>query len=140
MPSIGASKSLQQMDHSQEDPKEKILKELGDISGLQLGGVRVLVGTYIRPKQTKGGIILTDKYRDEDLYQGRAGLVVAMAEGAFVDGDSADTKFHGFKPKIGDWVTYGVQNGRSTLVNGCPCRLLEDVHIDGIISHPDMVL
>ena len=140
MPSIGASASMQRMDHSKEDPAETILDKVGDISKLELTGVQVLVGTYIRPKQTKGGILLTDRIRDEDLYQGKTGLVLKVAPGAFVDGDSADTKFHGFKAQPGDWIFYGVQDGLSLNINGHHCRIVEDVHVRGRIPNPDMVL
>lgn len=140
MVSVHASASLQHMDHSEEDPVETILQAVGDISKLELAGVQVLVGTYIRPKATKGGILLTDKLRDEDLYQGKTGLVLKVAPGAFIDGDTADTKFHGFKAKEGDWIFYRVQDGMSLNINGHHCRSLEDVHVRGRIPNPDMVL
>jgi len=140
MAGIGVSKSLHMMDHGGEDPADVIRKAVGDISQLELTGVQVLVGTYIRPKATKGGILLTDKLRDEDLYQGKTGLVLKVAPGAFIDGDNADTKFHGFKAKEGDWIFYGVQDGLSLNINGHHCRIVEDVHVRGRIPHPDMVL
>lgn len=140
MASVGASKSFQHMDHSAEDPAQKILNEIGDISDLELTGVQVLVGTYIRPKKTSGGIILTDKMLDEDLYQGKTGLVLKVGPGAFVDGDNADTKFNGFIVKPGEWIFYGVQDGLSLNINGHHCRIVEDVHVRGRIPHPDMVL
>ena len=140
MAGIGVSSSLHHMDHTKEDPAEAILKKIGDISALELTGVQVLIGTYIRPQKTKGGILLTDRLRDEDLYQGKTGLVLKVAPGAFVDGDNADTKFHGFKVAPGDWIFYGVQDGLSLNVNGHHCRIVEDVHVRGRIPHPDMVL
>lgn len=140
MPSIGVSKSLHSMDHSKADPADVIREAVGDLSQLELTGVQVLVGTYIRPKATKGGIILTDKARDEDLYQGKTGLVLKVAPGAFVDGDNADTKFHEFKAAPGDWIFYGVQDGLSLNINGHHCRIVEDVHVRGRIPNPDMVL
>lgn len=140
MVSVGASVSLQRMDHSEEDPANVILKAVGDITQLELTGVQVLVGTYIRPKKTKGGVWLTDKLRDEDLYQGKTGLVLKVGPGAFVDGDKADTKFNGFKVIPGDWIFYGVQDGLSLNINGHHCRIVEDVHVRGRLPHPDMVL
>lgn len=139
MAHIGASKSLQQMDHSKEDPAEKITKAVGDITQLELTGVQVLVGTYLRPPKTSGGIILTDKLRDEDLYQGKTGLVLKAAPGAFVDG-GPDTKFNGFSVKPGDWIFYRVADGFSLTINGHHCRILEDVHVRGRLPNPDMVL
>ena len=67
----------------EEDPKEAILKKFGDLSGLQLFHADVLVATYLRPNITKGGIVLTDKYADEDKFQGKVGLIIAVGENAF---------------------------------------------------------
>jgi len=139
MVSVGVSKSLHSMDHRKEDPAQTILKAIGDISQLELTGVQVLVGSYIRPEKTAGGLYITDKQRDEDKYQGKTGLVLKVAEGAFVDG-GADTKFNGFKAKVGDWVFYSVQDGWSMSINGQHCRVLQDVHVRGRLPNPDMVL
>lgn len=138
MVSIGIAKSLHRMDHSKEDPADTIKKEVGDVSQLTLTGVQVLIGTYVRPKKTDGGILLTDKYRDEDLYQGKVGLVLKVAPGAFEDGPEA--KFYGFKAKVGDWVYFRGADSWSLSVNGYHCRILEDVHVRGTLPGPDMVL
>lgn len=134
---VGVNKSLHAMDHSGEDPVASIKKAVGDIEGLKLSGVQVLIGTYVRPQKTKGGIILSEKFRDEDFYQGKVGLVLKLAPGAFVDGP--DAKFNGFKVEPGDWVFFRVADGFSLSLNGHHCRILEDVHVRGWLPHPDMV-
>lgn len=138
MTSIGVSASFHEMDHGEKDPAELIREKVGDLSGLDLAGVQVLVGTYIRPGKTKGGIILTDKIKDEDLYQGKVGLVLKVAPGAFVD--AADAKFNGFTVKEGDWVFFRVMDGAALSIQGHHCRMLEDVHVRGKLKNPDMVL
>lgn len=135
---VGVSKSMHAMDHSAEDPRETILKGVGDVSTMSLTGVQVLIGTYVRPKSTKGGILLTDKYRDEDLYQGKVGLVLKVAPGAFVDGP--DAKFYGYKAKVGDWVFYRGADSWSLSIRGQHCRIVEDVHVRGDVPDPDMIL
>lgn len=136
---VGVSSSMHSMRHD-KDPAAEIKKTIGDISELVLTGVQVLVGTYVRPKSTKGGILLTDKFREEDLYQGKVGLVLKVAPGAFIDGELADTKFNGFKASAGDWVFYRGADGFSLSIAGQHCRILEDVHIRGRLPHPDMVM
>lgn len=138
MVSIGIAKPLHQMDHSAEDPADTIRNAIGDISQITLTGVQVLVGTYVRPKKTKGGIHLTDKYRDEDLYQGKVGLVLKVAPGAFEDGP--DAKFYGFKVKEGDWVYFRGSDSWSLSVKGYHCRVLEDVYVRGTLPSPDLVI
>lgn len=132
-----ASKSLSEMQHD-KSPEEVIRETVGDVSEIEVTGVGVLIGTYVRPAKTKSGLYLTEKYRDEDVYQGKVGLVLKVAPGAFEDG--ADVKFHGFKSKPGDWVTYFVGDGRSLLVRGYHCRLVEDVHVRLRIPNPDLVM
>ena len=134
---MAVGKSLHNMKHV-EDAAQLIKEAVGDISQLEITGVQVLVGTYIRPETTKGGIILTPKLRDEDLYQGKCGLVLKIADGAFVDGP--DAKFNGFKVKVGDWVFYRVADGFALSVHGHHCRIVEDVHVRGRVPHPDMIM
>lgn len=138
MSSVGVSKSMHSMDHTAENPADTICNKVGDLSDLMLTGVQVLIGTYVRPKKTQGGIILTDKVIDEDLYQGKVGLVLKVAPGAFEDGP--DAKFYGYKAKVGDWIFYRGADSWSLSVRGQHCRILEDVHVRGSVPEPDLVL
>lgn len=135
---IGATKSFHSMEHD-VDPKQTVLDAVGDIEAVEITGVQILVGTYLRPEKTSGGILLTDTIRDEDIYQGKVGMVLKVAPGAFVDG-GPDAKFNGFIVKPGDWVFYRVADGFSMSINSHHCRLLEDVHIRGRVPHPDIII
>ena len=120
-----------------EDPANEIRKRIGDISKIEVLHNQILVGVYIRPEKTKGGILLTPQTRDEDRYQGKAGLVLKKGPLAFVDDDN--NKFHGQNVDIGDWVCYRVSDGFPLVLNGTLCRLLEEVHVKGKIPSPDVV-
>ena len=120
-----------------EDPANEIRKRIGDISKIEVLHNQILVGVYIRPEKTKGGILLTSQTRDEDRYQGKAGLVLKKGPLAFVDDDN--NKFHGQNVDIGDWVFYRVSDGFPLVLNGTLCRLLEEVHVIGKIPSPDVV-
>jgi len=120
-----------------EDPANEIRKRIGDISKIEVLHNQILVGVYIRPEKTKGGILLTSQTRDEDRYQGKAGLVLKKGPLAFVDDDN--NKFHGQNVDIGDWVFYRVSDGFPLVLNGTLCRLLEEVHVKGKIPSPDVV-
>ena len=119
-----------------EDPANEIRKRIGDISKIEVLHNQILVGGYIRPEKTKG-ILLTSQTRDEDRYQGKAGLVLKKGPLAFVDDDN--NKFHGQNVDIGDWVFYRVSDGFPLVLNGTLCRLLEEVHVKGKIPSPDVV-
>ena len=120
-----------------EEPANEIRKRIGDISKIEVLHNQILVGVYIRPEKTKGGILLTSQTRDEDRYQGKAGLVLKKGPLAFVDDDN--NKFHGQNVDIGDWVFYRVSDGFPLVLNGTLCRLLEEVHVKGKIPSPDVV-
>lgn len=118
-----------------DDPAKDIVEKVGDISGFDLFGPKVLVAIYVRPEKTKGGIYLTDKVRDEDLYQGKVGYVLKIGPGAFSDSDW----FGDVRVDVGDWVGFRASDGAALVVNGVNCRLLEDVRIYGKASNPDLI-
>lgn len=129
------------------DPKQVILDDLGgDEKLIRVLGADVLVCVYERPHKTKSGLILTDKVRQEDRYQGKVGLVLSLGPLAFVDDDKH--QFGDGKPKAGDWVmfrvgdTFGFEIGNTNYGetgNSRLCRLVEDVKIEAILDQPDIV-
>jgi len=127
---------LHNMQHD-NDPKSAVLDKIGEVPKEIVSGAQVLVATYVRPEKTKGGLILTDKYRDEDKFQGKCGVVVAMGPLAFQETDKL--KFGGFKVSVGDWVWYRPMDGAALSCNGVHCRSVDDVDIRGKIPHPDYI-
>jgi co-chaperonin GroES (HSP10) len=124
------------MAHS-ENPAGELRAKIGDISKVDILHNQILVAVYVRPEKTKAGIFLADQTRNEDRYQGKAGLVLKKGPLAFVDDDT--NKFHGQNVEIGDWVFYRVSDGFPLILNGTLCRLLEEVHVKGKIPSPDVV-
>ena len=127
---------------AQTDPKQALLDSVGDLSGFELFGPRVLVATYIQPEETRGGIILPDRTLAEDRFQGKIGLVVAKGPLAFVDDEYA--KFGGKNVEIGDWVSYRASDGMEMFVvdengGGTPCRILQDQNIICKVSDPSAI-
>lgn len=120
-----------------KDPREALLKEVGDLSGVEIFNMQVLVAVYIRPEKTKSGIILSDKTRDEDRFQSKVGLIVKKGPSAFIDDEGK--WFSGLDMKEGDWIVFRPSDGWNVTVNGTLCRMLDDMSIRGRISHPDQV-
>lgn len=128
-----------QMFHA-DDPKkviERRIEEVGGIDKVQLLHNGILAVIYKRPEKTKGGIIITDNTRQEDIWQGTVGLVVAKGPLAFKDDET--TKFHGQNVEIGQWVWFRPQETTRVEVNGLACRVMREYAILGIIPHPDYV-
>lgn len=119
------------------DPKEELLSKIGDLSEFEVFLNDVVVALYVRPEKTKGGIILTDKYRDEDRFQGKVGLVVALGRRAFVD--ETGEFFSGGEVKLHDWVWFRPSDGFALQVNETDCRSLKDTSIRGKIPNPDFI-
>jgi hypothetical protein len=124
------------------DPAKQILKEIGDISKFEVMHNDVLIAVYLRPekKQIEGSdkvIYLPDGTRQEDQYQGKAGVVLSKGPLAFVSDENYDFKGQDVKP--GDWVAIWVSDGRKIIINGVLCRMVEDRHIRLKIPAPDAV-
>lgn len=117
------------------DPAQDLKNKIGDLSGLKLLGPKVLVAIYVRPEKTKGGIIITSKTRDEDIYQGKIGLIIKTGVNP-----GADPEWFGdAKLEVGQWVGFRASDGLSLIVNGVNCRILEDVRVQCVASHPDLI-
>lgn len=114
-----------------------ILKMVGDLSGVTVMFNMVLIGTFIRSERTTGGIIRPDANVTEDVWQGKAGLVLKLGPNAFVD--DADDSFYGQKVEPGEWVVYKVGDAWSLNVNGFPCRLVRDSSIKLKVNDPNVV-
>jgi co-chaperonin GroES (HSP10) len=118
------------------DPKEAILKDIGDINDIEIFNNQVLCAVYVRPEKTKSGLYITSTSRDEDKIQGKVGLILKMGPAAFEDDGQwfANTQFN-----ESDWVVFRPSDGWSITVNGVLCRIIDDVNIRGRIQHPDQV-
>jgi len=123
-----------------EDPREALIKKIGDVSDIELCHNQVLVAVYMAPEQTKGGIILTDTTRDEDRHQGKVGLILKVGPLAFKDDTGKWVWPDGLG--AGDWVYFRTSDGWQMTVNSSRdnlCRQLNDADIRGRIPHPGKV-
>lgn len=91
---------LHDMEHA-VDPADVIRKRVGDRAP-SCPGFRVLVATYHRPQKTSSGIILTDRIREEDSFQSKTFLVLAVGENAYKSDEYRKFETPWCKP--GDWI------------------------------------
>tara|TARA_R110000868_G_scaffold74313_5_gene214852 strand:+ start:4627 stop:5007 length:381 start_codon:yes stop_codon:yes gene_type:complete len=120
----------------EEDPKEKLLEQLGDISDIELFHNQVLLAVYLRPEKTKSGLILTANHLDEDRYQSKVGLLIKRGPLAF---EQDGNWFTGVTFNDLDWLIFRPSDGWSVTVNGVLCRIFDDISIKGRAPHPDSV-
>ena len=123
------------MEHN-GDPAKELLEKVGDISNLSLFGPKILVALYVRPEKTAGKIIIPEKSntRDEDVHQGKVGLVIKKGPTAFTD-----FAYFNESVEVGDWVWFRASNGIAMKFNGVDCRYLEDIRVEGKINQPDAI-
>jgi len=117
--------------------KDDLLSTIGDIKKFEVFNNQVLVATYTRPEKTRGGIFLPEKAKDEDKYQSKVGLILKMGPSAFVD--ESQGWFKGVSINEHDWIIFRPSDGWQMLVNGVPCRMLDDTVVRGRLPDPDMI-
>jgi len=120
-----------------EEFKKHIAKTVGDLSDVDVMFNMVLLAIYIRPEVTKGGIIRPTSNVQEDIWQGKAGLVLKCGPNAFED--DGEYNFHGQKANLGDWCVFKVGDAWSIDIKGVPCRLVRDSNIRMKVKDPTIV-
>lgn len=121
--------------------KVRIRERIGPV----LGQVRVLLNhvlvyIYVRPDRTAGGIINPNVVTEEDVYQGRVGLVLKCGPRCFEDSDKL-TWTDADKFTEDDWVTFrrGDGNGTRVSINGVECISFENERaIKMVVPRPDL--
>lgn len=158
-----------------------IHQALGDISQEHIWGRQVLCAVYVRPNSTEkrdangqpvkdpeGKPVViwhTTSAQEEDVWQGKALLVLAMGPDAF-QGDESYLKAtfpDGKPPKVGDWLFARPNDGIAMSVlgagasrpqgvdhmgraldkfewDGWPCRILQDTSFFGKMSVPHAIV
>ena len=116
------------------DPKEAIIKFIGDLSTFEVMGDRVLVGIFMRPEKTKGGIIRPDANKEEDVWQGKVGLVLKLGPNAFINPDAGSV--YDQCVEAGDWVVFKVGDGWQLTIRDTACRILTDRTVRMRIKNP----
>lgn len=119
-----------------EDPKQKILRELGDISHVEVFNDRVLVAIYEPSGMTKGGIITSLKTDIESKYQGKVCLILKVGPMCNI-GDKASLRGGELEP--GDWIAVRSSDGWQVDINKKLCKLLAEDTIHMRIPDADIV-
>lgn len=98
----------------------------------------ILVAIYKRREKTKGGIYLPGATLDEDVWQGKVGLILKMGPLAYKEDDKHT--YPAGTPKIKDWVVFRVGDAWPLALGETPCRITTEKAIRMVITRPDIVL
>ena len=148
-----------------EEAKEQIRKALGDISAIEVFGSQVLVAAYVRPNKTTTGLYLSVKMQTEDIWQGKAVLVLKLGPSAYDGDDSYLRAIFGDRNPLapGDWVFVRAADGHPMSLigdggervmakdhrggevpifdwDGWPCRVVPAESIIGRINKPHSIV
>jgi co-chaperonin GroES (HSP10) len=121
-----------------KDPKKTIFDMVGDLNQIEVIGDAVLVGIYIRPEKTAGGIIRPTINKQEDVWQGKVGLVLKWGPDAFRNPETGG--MYEQAAGIGEWCVFKIGDGWSMHINDYPCRLVKDVSIRMKVKDPTVIL
>lgn len=117
-----------------EDPAELIRRTVG--AHPTPVGYQVLVGIYLRPEKMKSGLYVPQKTGDEDIWQGKVGMVLALGPRCY-----QPPKFDAPYCKEGDWVVFKPNEaGVPFQCNQGWCRLLNDDQIRAVQDRPDGIV
>lgn len=87
-----------------------------------------------------GSILVPDKVKDENIYQGKTGLVIALGHLAFTKDENHSWGER--TPQVGDWVMFRISDGLPLVLGGREgqhCRLLNEMKVRMILDSPDAV-
>jgi hypothetical protein len=122
-----------------KDPKRAIFDGVSQkiLDQFEVRGADVLLGIYIRPERTKGGIIRPTINVQEDLWQGKVALVLKWGPDAFRNVETGELYQQRFE--VGRWVMHRIVDADNFHLNEWPCRLIADTKIRAGIELPDSV-
>ncbi len=118
------------------DAKKIIFELVGNLDNVEVIGSQVLLGIYVRPEKTKGGIFLTDSAKEEDIWQGKVGLVLKWGPDAFRD-ENGD--LYEQRAEVGDWGVFRINDTWTLKVGDMPCRLVADKSLRLKLKDPSIV-
>ena len=98
---------------------------------------KVLIQPNEIKAETKGGILLPDKVKENEQILTAHGTVMAVGELAYRERETGERWKQEIVPQVGDKVTYGKYAGQKIVVNNVRFLLLNDDEITAIL--PDGV-
>ena len=95
---------------------------------------KVLIQPNDIKAETKGGILLPDKVKENEQILTAHGTVMAVGELAYRERETGERWKQEIVPQVGDKVTYGKYAGQKIVVNNVRFLLLNDDQITAILT------
>lgn len=119
-----------------EDFKAKVHELLDDkLKGYRTAGSNLLIATYIPPNVTAGGIRLIGKTQQENIFQGKVGLVLQTGPLAFKR-DRFNCPWDGLVANVNDWVVFRFADAWDMYFGDVSVKVLDHENMQGVIDNP----
>lgn len=104
----------------------------------KVAGFMIAVKIYIAPEQSDGGILFTDKTRDDSRYSSVAGLVVGMGPQAYkgTHPDGSPRFPEGAWCRVGDWILLPRYEATLLTFRGVSMGMITDDKVQMVIADP----
>lgn len=112
------------------------------IDSLDVCAYHVLIGVYVRPTITAGGIDIDiggKGPRAEDVWQGKVGMIIKIGPHCFEGGEA---KRFQTVPQVGNWVVFNVGDTFAFQLghgDGTRCRMVFQEDIKLVTQNPDYI-
>lgn len=97
----------------------------------------ILVAAYVAPEKTAGGIIRPTTNVQQDIWQGKVGLILKMGAEAFKytsrGYESKDEPY-----EVGDYVMYHASDARDLIMLGVACKIVDSSLVRMRASDPQI--
>lgn len=129
-------------DHEMVDAHAVIDKQFVQMTGkpfdARVAGFMIAVKLFVADEKTAGGILLTDKTRDDSRYSSVAGLVVGMGPQAYKGNNPDGTPRYPEGPwcRVGDWVLLPRYEATLMTFRGVSMGMIADDRIQLVIADP----
>lgn len=136
-----APKYLQELGQHEgpNDFKKRVHRLLDEkLKGFKIAGSDLLVATYIPSERTSGGIIVPMKSQQENIFQGKAGLVLQCGPLAFKR-DRYNCPWDGHTAKVDDWIMFRFADAWDAYFGGVSVKVIDHENIRAIIDDPTVI-
>lgn len=122
-----------------EDFKKRVHRLLdAKLAGLKVAGSDLLIATYIPSERTSGGIIVPMKSQQENIFQGKVGLVLQTGPLAFKY-DRFNCEWSGLRAAENDWVMFRYADAWDLYLGGVSCKVIDHEHIRAVVDDPTVI-
>lgn len=141
MAAMVAPKHLVELsDHVGPDDFKKRLHRLIDkhLTGFRTAGSDLLVATYLPPAKTGGGILIPQKSQQENIFQGKIGLVLQLGPLAFKR-DRYNCPWDGLTVKADDWIVFRFADAWDMYLGGVSVWMVDHESVRAVIADPTSI-